>query len=431
MIKLSNNFTVLTTLLYSTITILCILNNNNVIASASTTTAKPSLKTVKYEKLMNHMNGLDNDALLDALKSAGYAQANLGSRRDLTFQKKKNNNENDSEEKHFKLDMSKIHHDEEFPNQFTFGHSCHTVDLKMTTQHMQDKGAKIITTDDADLNGVDDKENDNTVLLETNEKIVLNKKLLRKMNNQAQGKLNAKMDEIMQLSSSLSAGAQTNLETQNRVSGGPGSTDLDCECRPYECHCHKQCFCRLSVDPFAGTHFPPEANCPICPVCTKPSKNAPQKGKGATKNAEQDFKCSCNLEGVGGPGISEGGYMECDCKVADCTCEKTCQCKKTGSGFSFKSKKDDDGKTIKINEKDIKHGEEVHKKNSDNKNNNVKKDQQKKQTEQPRFQETKVQEASSTSSASSNNNNNQPKKTADTSKKNNNKEQKIEDVIYG
>ena len=59
---------------------------------------------------------------------------------------------------------------EEFPNQFTFGHSCHTVDLKMTTQHMQDKGAKIITTDDADLNGVDDKEKDNTVLLETNEK---------------------------------------------------------------------------------------------------------------------------------------------------------------------------------------------------------------------------------------------------------------------
>ena len=36
-------------------------------------------------------------------------------------------------------------------------------------------------------------------------------------------KLNVKMDEIMQLSSSLSAGAQTNLETQNRVSGGPGS----------------------------------------------------------------------------------------------------------------------------------------------------------------------------------------------------------------
>ena len=106
-------------------------------------------------------------------------------------------------------------------------------------------------------------------------------------------------------------------------------------------------FCRLSVDPFRGTHFPPEANCPICPVCTKPSKNAPQKGKGATKNAEQDFKCSCNLEGVGGPGISEGGYMECDCKVADCTCEKTCQCKKTGSGFSFKSKKEDDGKNKK------------------------------------------------------------------------------------
>ena len=82
MIKLSYNFTVLTTLLYSTITILCILNNNNVIASASTTTAKPSLKTVKYEKLMNHMNGLDNDALLDALKSnkiykvSGWASVN-------------------------------------------------------------------------------------------------------------------------------------------------------------------------------------------------------------------------------------------------------------------------------------------------------------------------------------------------------------------
>ena len=109
--------------------------------------------------------------------------------------------------------------------------------------------------------------------------------------------------------------------------------DLACECQPYECHCRKQCFCRLAADPFRGMHYPPEANCPVCPVCFD-SPDAGNPGNDATEQApddvtvEQDYKCTCSFEGIGGAGISNGGFMECDCKVADCTCDKKCVCRK-------------------------------------------------------------------------------------------------------
>jgi hypothetical protein len=381
---------------------------NFAIAKETTT-----LKSSKYEKVMNSMNVLDNEALLDVLKSAGYANAKLGQRRDLTFQKQQKNSENQHPASKETFEVTT--EEEDFPHEFTFGHSCQSVDLKMTTKHMQDKGATVVVVNNDDGS---ENINPNSVLLETNEKVVLNKRVLRKVNSQAQGKLNGKMGEIMQLSNSLSSGAQINLE-KGMQGNAKSSTDLDCECKPYECHCHKQCFCRLSTDPFSGTHFPPEANCPVCPVCSTPGKDAPQKGKGKTKNIEQDFKCTCNMDGVGGPGISEGGYMECDCKIADCTCSKECQCKKQGSLFDFKEK---DGKTIKIDEKTIKHGEDVH-------NRNMQQEQKQQQNSKntnkngQRFKETKIQEASTMNSKNI--------KKNYTEKEKEKKEQKIEDVVYG
>ena len=92
------------------------------------------------------------------------------------------------------------------------------------------------------------------------------------------------------------------------------------------------------------------------------------------------------MDGVGGPGISEGGYMECDCKVADCTCSKECQCRKTGSLPKFK----ETANSIKVDEKDIKRGEDV--------NRNIKlqgsKTEPKQETKQPKLQEAQLKSAS-------------------------------------
>lgn len=104
--------------------------------------------------------------------------------------------------------------------------------------------------------------------------------------------------------------------------------DLDCECEPYTCSCHKQCFCRLTGDPFKGIHYPPNANCPVCPSCpSEGDKSKEENEEEGASSAKQAFKCSCSFEGIGGAGISNGGYMECDCKVADCSCSKECACK--------------------------------------------------------------------------------------------------------
>ena len=334
--------------------------------------------SAKYERVLNEMALMDDESLLDILKSAGYSDINLGKRLNPSFQGKHSDG-------NIRLD------EEEFPSEFTFGHSCHSVDMKMTTKHMRDKGAKIVAGDTSE-------EGSNHILLETNENVVIDRRVLRKLNTQNQGKLNAKVnsrvDEALQLSRELSAGAQILKKTNrimqnvaNKAAGEQGgSTDLDCECKPYECHCNKQCFCRLSTDKFEGTHFPPEANCPVCPICAKPNKEDPKNGKGPVTNIEQDFKCSCNMDGVGGPGISEGGYMECDCKVADCTCSKECQCRKTGSLPKFK----ETANSIKVDEKDIKRGEDV--------NRNIKlqgsKTEPKQETKQPKLQEAQLKSAS-------------------------------------
>ena len=60
---------------------------------------------------------------------------------------------------------------------------------------MQDKGATVVVVNNDDGS---ENINPNSVLLETNEKVVLNKRVLRKVNSQAQGKLNGKMGEITQ-----------------------------------------------------------------------------------------------------------------------------------------------------------------------------------------------------------------------------------------
>ena len=111
--------------------------------------------------------------------------------------------------------------------------------------------------------------------------------------------------------------------------------DLDCECEPYACSCHKQCFCRLAGDPFKGVHYPPDANCPVCAKCPNSGSDGSDVDEPAAP--KQDFKCSCSFEGIGGAGISNGGYMECDCKVADCSCSKKCACKLKKSGDSSAS----------------------------------------------------------------------------------------------
>jgi hypothetical protein len=277
--------------------------------------------------------------------------------------------------------------------------------------------------------------------------------VLRKLNSQNQGKLNAKVnsrvDEALQLSRELSAGAQMQLDSEKFIGArnlgkmirkakgvakkvkkvakkvanelGGGSTDLDCECKPYECHCNKQCFCRLSTDKFEGTHFPPEANCPVCPICAKPNKEDPKNGKGPVTNIEQDFKCSCNMDGVGGPGISEGGYMECDCKVADCTCSKECQCRKTGSLPKFK----ETANSIKVDEKDIKRGEDAHR--------NIKmqgnKAALKQETNQPKLQE--AQSKSASDGHESNDGAQTQQHVASDVANANGKTAEIRDVIYG
>ena len=76
---------------------------------------------------------------------------------------------------------------------------------------MRDKGAKIVAGDTSE-------EGSNQILLETNENVVIDRRVLRKLNSQNQGKLNAKVnsrvDEALQLSRELSAGAQMQLDSE-------------------------------------------------------------------------------------------------------------------------------------------------------------------------------------------------------------------------
>ena len=50
--------------------------------------------------------------------------------------------------------------------------------------------------------------------------------------------------------------------------------------------------------------------------------------------SKPDYKCSCSFGGIGGAGISNGGFMNCDCRVADCSCSKQCACTSKKSASS-------------------------------------------------------------------------------------------------
>ena len=131
--------------------------------------------------------------------------------------------------------------------------------------------------------------------------------------------------------SEITTTEQSFLEVEE--SSGP-LDDLDCDCQPYSCTCRKQCFCRLSADPFSGIHYPPNANCPQCPSCDNHNDDD-DDGNGDTKGmSKPDYKCSCSFGGIGGAGISNGGFMNCDCRVADCSCSKQCACTSKKSASS-------------------------------------------------------------------------------------------------
>lgn len=90
---------------------------------------------------------------------------------------------------------------------------------------------------------------------------------------------------------------------------------LDCDCETYNCHCRKQCFCKLISKPFSGNPVPP------------PPVRTAEDGGQSPAVPDHQFKCSCSFDGVGGGGLGKGGSMDCDCKIADCTCEKRCVCR--------------------------------------------------------------------------------------------------------
>ncbi len=87
--------------------------------------------------------------------------------------------------------------------------------------------------------------------------------------------------------------------------------NLECQCEEYACHCRKQCFCRL----FDGTYNGDKI---------LKSNQAPQT---IPNSPDHQFKCACSFDGTGGVGMINGGTMDCDCKIADCSCEKKCACK--------------------------------------------------------------------------------------------------------
>lgn len=143
-----------------------------------------------------------------------------------------------------------------------------------------------------------------------------------------QGRHRAEPPPCPESLSLLEVGAQAGAQA-----GAGGDNNLHCSCEEYACHCQKECFCRFASDPFNGIQYPPEANCPVCKYCGPNQGGGEDDEKAHKKNApsktplkDHDFKCTCALEGIGGPGISDGGSMTCDCRLADCTCDKKCSC---------------------------------------------------------------------------------------------------------
>lgn len=115
------------------------------------------------------------------------------------------------------------------------------------------------------------------------------------------------------------------IEKAEQLVGVTGEfKSLQCDCDTYKCHCKKQCFCKLQEKPFTGT-----------PVPHPPTGRAGQQAD-APSVPDHEFKCTCSFDGIGGPGASMGGTMDCDCKVADCTCDRQCLCRAGGATAGFK-----------------------------------------------------------------------------------------------
>ena len=122
-----------------------------------------------------------------------------------------------------------------------------------------------------------------------------------------------------------------------------GSDPIKCECEFYDCQCRKQCFCKLQGSPVGGRPEPRAQRCPICKTCPNDMASAGLDSDSGTPNepkgpapAAHEFKCTCNFDGIGGQDITAGspnngegagGSMDCDCKVADCSCAKKCKCR--------------------------------------------------------------------------------------------------------
>ena len=106
------------------------------------------------------------------------------------------------------------------------------------------------------------------------------------------------------------------LESSAKMKGDDNEIDakLDCQCDSYKCQCRKQCFCQLQEAQYGGNIVPAESD----------SDASDPKGSGIV---DSEFKCTCAFESAPGSGALAGGTMDCDCKIADCACEKQCDCK--------------------------------------------------------------------------------------------------------
>ena len=106
--------------------------------------------------------------------------------------------------------------------------------------------------------------------------------------------------------------SKVNLGDQDSGSDPESIAALDCECDTYKCQCRKMCFCQLQEAQFGGNIVP------------APSEDQAPDGANIV---DSQFKCTCDFESAPGTGALAGGTIDCDCKIADCACEKQCKCK--------------------------------------------------------------------------------------------------------
>eukprot|EP00940_MAST-03C_sp_MAST-3C-sp2_P002661 g2661.t1 len=124
-------------------------------------------------------------------------------------------------------------------------------------------------------------------------------------------------NEGQDIAEALKNGEISMIEVDSEVSQTTGADDIDasleCECDTYKCQCRKMCFCQLQEAQYGGKVVP-----------AMPDADEDPKGSGIV---DSQFKCTCAFESAPGTGALAGGTMDCDCKIADCACEKQCKCK--------------------------------------------------------------------------------------------------------